>query len=82
MFTLEEPGDEADIGRTRVSVLMARRGSTPAIRELPLIEQARTALADERKVASEALGELCESIENPMLALFGAHLMLIARDAH
>jgi hypothetical protein len=80
VFTLEEPGDEADIGRIRVSVLMSRHGFDPSDPQLHLVEEARTALADERKVASYALGELCEKVEDPMLALFGAHLMLVARD--
>ena len=81
VFTFEEAGDEADIGRTRVSVLMSQHGFDPRNPHLPVIEDARTALADERKIASEALGDLFEAIDNPMLALFGAHLMLVARDA-
>jgi hypothetical protein len=81
VFTLEGPGDEAEIGRTRVSILMARGDFDPNDPELQIVEQARTALADERKVATDALGELLESSDNPMLALFGAHLMLIARDS-
>ena len=60
---------------------MAQHPFDPGDPELPLIEQARTALADNRKVATEALGELFEETDNPMLGLFGAHLMLIARDA-
>ena len=46
--------DEAEIGRSRVSVLMAQHRFDPGDPELPLIEQARTALADNRKVATEA----------------------------
>jgi hypothetical protein len=76
----EEAGDEAEIGRSRVSVLMAQHPFDPGDPELPLIEQARAALADNRKVATESLGELFEETDNPMLWLFGAHLMLIARD--
>jgi hypothetical protein len=81
VFAFEEAGDEAEIGRSRVSVLMAQHPFDPGDPELPLIEQARTALADNRKVATESLGELFEATDNPMLGLFGAHLMLIARDA-
>jgi hypothetical protein len=81
VFAFEEAGDEAEIGGSRVSVLMAQHPFDPGDPELPLIEQARTARADKRKVATEALGELCEETDNPMLGLFGAHLMLIARDA-
>jgi hypothetical protein len=80
VFAFEEAGDEAEIGRSRVSVLMAQHPFDPGDPELPLIEQARTALADKRKVATEALGEVFEATDNPMLGLFGAHLMLIARD--
>ena len=81
LFTLEQPGDEDEIGRIRVSVLMSRDGFDPSDPELHTVEEARTALACERKIASEALAELCETTENPMLTLFGAHLMLIGRDA-
>src|SRR3712207_5735059 len=82
VFALEEAGDDPEeIGRSRVSVLMAQHQFDPGDSQLPLIEQARTALADERKVATETLGELFEAIDNPMMGLFGAHLMLIARDA-
>ena len=82
VFALEEAGDDPEeIGRSRVSVLMAQHQFDPGDSELPLIEQARTALADERKVATETLGELFEASDNPMMGLFGAHLMLIARDA-
>jgi hypothetical protein len=81
VFAFEEAGDEAEIGRSRVSILMAQHPFDPGDPELPLIEQARTALADNRKVATESLGELFEATDNPMLGLFGAHLMLIARDA-
>jgi len=80
LFTSEEPGEEDEIGRIRVSVLMSRDGFDPSDPELHTVEEARTALAEERKIATAELGQLCETTENPMLALFGAHLMLIARD--
>lgn len=80
LFTLEQQGDDDEIGRIRVSVLMSRDGFDPSNPELHTVEEARTALACERKIASKALAELCETTENPMLALFGAHLMLIGRD--
>jgi len=82
VFTLEGPGDEAEIGRTRMSVLMARQGFDPNDPRPPVVEQARTALADERKIATDVLGELWETSDDPMLALFGAHLMLISRDSN
>ncbi len=81
LFAIEASGDDATIGSSRVSVLMAQHRFTPNDPELPLVEAARTALADERKVASDALVELLEETDNPMLGLFGAHLMLISRDA-
>jgi len=81
VFTLESAASPAALGGTRVSVLMARESFDPADPHLRLIEEARTALADKRKVASEALGVLVEEIDNPMLGLFAAHLMLIARDS-
>lgn len=81
LFAIEAPGDDAEIGSSRVSVLMAQHPFTPSDPELPLVEAARTALADERKVASDALAGLLEETDNPMLRLFGAHLMLISRDA-
>lgn len=81
VFAIETPGDETEIGSSRVSVLMAQHSFTPSDPDLPLVEAARTALADERKVASDALTELLEETDNPMLGLFGAHLMLISRNA-
>lgn len=82
LFLLQEPGESPDLGRSRVSVLMARAGFDPHDPQQRHVEEARTALADERKVASEFLNEaLLEQLDNPMLGLFAAHLMLIARDA-
>lgn len=81
LFAIEAPGDDTEIGSSRVSVLMAQHPFSPTDPELPLVEAARTALADERKVASDALAELLLETDNPMLGLFGAHLMLISRDA-
>jgi hypothetical protein len=44
-------------------------------------EEARAALADERKVASDSLSKsLFARSTNPMLCLFGAHLMLLAQE--
>lgn len=82
VFLFQEPGQGTDLGGTRVSMLMGRDGFEPGDAEVTRVEEARTALADERKVASPMLNEtLFEKFENPMLGLFGAHLMLIARDA-
>ena len=46
------------------------------------VEVARSALAEERSVASSTISEsLFVKFENPMLGLFGAHLMLLSREA-
>jgi hypothetical protein len=88
VFVLEDAGafDPATrrvpIGRTRVSILMGRRGFDPYEDQLRLVEAARTALADDRKVASDVVGAIvADPSRNPMLMLYGAHLMLLARDA-
>lgn len=83
VFLLDDaPGGPAGTRTVRVSVLMTQSGFEPQDTTSQLIEEARGALADERRVASQ---EVCEQLfakfENPMLGLFGAHLMLIARDA-
>ena len=82
LFVLDEPDDEAALGRARVSIHMGRDGFDPAEDQLHIAEQARTALADERRIAADFINEaLPERLTNPMLGLFGAHLMLIARNA-
>ena len=70
----------ADLCATRVSILMSRGGFEPESDELRRTEEARTALANERKVATEALEAIIEQSDSPMLALYGAHLMLLTRD--
>jgi hypothetical protein len=82
VFVLEDPAEPTELGRTRVSMHMGRDGFNSKEYQLRIVEEARTALAGERMVAAEFLNEaLPEKFENPMLGLFGAHLMLIARDA-
>lgn len=81
VFASLDPGNVDDLGRARLSVLMSRAGFDPDSEEPRRTEELRTALADERKVASSALDALLERFEGPMLGLFGAHLMLVARDA-
>jgi hypothetical protein len=82
VFVLEDAAEPTELGRTRVSVLMGRNGFNSKEYQLRLTEEARTALAGERRVAGRFLNEaLPEKFENPVLGLFGAHLMLIARDA-
>jgi hypothetical protein len=65
-----------------ISILMGHDRFDPGDETLLLVEQARAALADERNVASIFVSEtLFAKFDNPMLGLFGAHLMLIGRDA-
>lgn len=82
VFLLDDPIDEADLDRRRISVLMAPGGFRPDDAELLRVEEARQAVADERKVVSERVDEwLAAKFHDPMLGLYGAHLMLIAREA-
>ena len=89
VFLLEEETRVGDAQATglevkdqQVSILMGRDRFDPADPTLRLVEQARAALADERNVASSFVSEtLFAKFDNPMLGLFGAHLMLIGRDA-
>ena len=81
---LEEGGGAGEPGRPNVSVLMSQHGFEPAHLDDSALraEEARAALADERKVASKFVNEcVFAKFDNPMLGLFGAHLMLLARDA-
>ena len=82
VFLLEDARAHAFLRRD-ISVLMARHSFDPDQDDvLRLSEQARAALGGARKVASRLITEsLFAKFENPMLGLFGAHLMLIARDA-
>lgn len=79
VLVLESPDEVADLRRTRVRVLMSRSGFEPHSDELRRVEDLRVALADERKVAAESLDEILEHSDDPVLGLFGAHLMLLAR---
>jgi hypothetical protein len=83
VFLLEDASGAAEADRRQVSILMTRPGEFhPTDPVLHQVEEARLALADERKVASERVDQLLfAKFENPMLGLFGAHLMLICRDA-
>lgn len=65
-----------------VSVLLARHGFDPGSATAHAVEVARSALAKERKVASDVISEsLFLKFDSPMLGLYGAHLMLIAQEA-
>jgi hypothetical protein len=81
VFLLREP-DEDRGGHYSVSMLMTRSGCYPDDSIARTVEVARSALAEERSVASSMINEsLFAKFENPMLGLFGAHLMLLSRDA-
>lgn len=68
--------------RHNVSVLLSRHHFDPVDPRLVVVEEARVALAEERKVATELFTKsLFDDFENPMLELLGAHLMLIADEA-
>ncbi len=82
VFLLEEGHGAGQSGRHRVSVLMSQHGFRPDDSMLRVVEETRSALADERKIASEFINEsLFDKFDNPMLGLFGAHLMLLAQEA-
>lgn len=82
VFLLVEPDELGP--HYSVSILLARggHGFDPADPTAYEVEVARSALATERKVASDHISEnLFLNTDNPMLGLYGAHLMLIAKDA-
>jgi hypothetical protein len=82
VFLLDDAPVETSRPRHRVSMLISRSAFDANDVELRRTEEARAALAAERKVASDAINEaLFAKFENPLLGLFGAHLMLLARDA-
>lgn len=78
VFLLEDAKDES---HRAISVLMGQGGFDLDDPNARLADDARIALGDERRVASKVITEaLFAKFENPMLGLFGAHLMLLARD--
>jgi hypothetical protein len=89
VFLLEYRGEELEAGdgillparRSRISLLMAREGFTPNDAQVQLADQARVALASERRIASQVINDsLFGKFENPMLGLLGAHLMLLSQE--
>jgi hypothetical protein len=84
VFLLEdgEAGGPDGSVRQEISVLMGRDPFSANDPTLRVAEEARAALAQERMVASEFINEsLFGKFDNPMLGLFGAHLMLLGRTA-
>jgi hypothetical protein len=63
------------------SVFMSRGGFDPGRADMELAETARIALADERRIVSEQLLPLLAGkFDNPMLGIFGAHILLMCLD--
>lgn len=81
VFILEDALGPRESLRNKVSILMSRQGFDPGDEELRRIEEARTALADERKVSGRDNNGWFANFENPMLGLFGAHLMLLGQES-
>jgi hypothetical protein len=82
VFLLENVHPSTGAATHDVSILMSRHAFDPG-GEIPRrVEEARSALAEERNVASRAISEsLFAKFENPMEGLYGAHLMLLTRRA-
>ena len=74
-------GEPADRGFDAGTVLMSRGTFSSGAADLRSTELARIALADERPILGAQLRELLvRKFDNPMQGIFGAHLMLLARD--
>lgn len=75
------PGEARLAERPRVSIVIRRHGDAVAADEDRLIETARLALADERRILNADLEErLLRNFESPMAGLIGGHLLLVERD--
>lgn len=77
-----EPGTGAVDGRQRLSVMMRglNRWLDPEVEDR-LIETARVALADERRILNAELESLLmQKFENPLAGIIGGHLLLIERE--
>jgi hypothetical protein len=80
-FVLEDAVGPEEALRNKVSILMSQQDFDPGDEHLRLVEEVRAALADERKVTGEQNNALFAKFDNPMLGLFGAHLMLLGQEA-
>ena len=82
----QRPGRKTPMWRSRccrisVSVLMSRDGFYRWRNDMELAEVARIALTDERRVMSDQLMAMLDGkFENPMLGVFGAHILLLSLD--
>jgi hypothetical protein len=76
------PGETTLRPRPRVSIMMRRIGEeAPTDFENQLIETARIALADERRILNPELETLLlEKFKNPMAGIIGGHLLLVERE--
>jgi hypothetical protein len=76
------PGQTAFASRPRVSIMMHGLGEGPGDdEEARLIETARVALADERRILNPDLENmLLQKSRNPMAGIIGGHLLLVERE--
>lgn len=64
---------------SNLSILMSKHGFVSNDKGMQFTDKARVALADERPVFVEELDRMLRGkFKNPMLGIFGAHLMLLA----
>jgi len=75
------PGGHAPAARPRVSLMMRKPGLEPDTELEKIIETARLALADERRVLNAELEDkLLRRCTNPIGGLIGGHLLLVERE--
>ncbi|HQR70915.1 MAG TPA: hypothetical protein PLE54_09960 [Burkholderiaceae bacterium] len=75
------PGEDKLAERPRVSIVMRRHGEPVVPEEDRMIETARLALADERRILNAELEDrLLRNFDSPMAGLIGGHLLLVERD--
>ncbi len=76
-----QPGEHAPSARPRVSLMMRRPDQQPDAALEKIIETARLALADERRILSPELEDiLLRDCTNPIGGLIGGHLLLVERE--
>ncbi|TSP13444.1 MULTISPECIES: caspase family protein [Cupriavidus] len=76
-----QPGEHAPSARPRVSLMMRRPDQQPDAALEKIIETARLALADERRILSAELEDiLLRNCTNPIGGLIGGHLLLVERE--
>lgn len=75
------PGENSPNARPRVSVMMRQAGREPDAALERIIETARLALADERRILNPELEDmLLRQCSNPIAGMIGGHLLLVERD--